>query len=140
MRRATPSFRLGLRSWDTWVLAALVFAAPAASAAGAAARVEDQPLVTFREASAEISVPAPTRHAVVLQEPGKFRRLYARGDIVFDPQDPTRSLTIQRVDARALVFREGPRGRQQSVPTGRPIPGFAGLRLIGTVMLNEVQY
>ncbi len=64
MRRATPSFRLRLLSWGAWVLAVLVFAAPAASAAGAPARVEDQALATFGEARAEISFPAPTRHAV----------------------------------------------------------------------------
>jgi len=140
MRRATRSLRLGLLSWSTWVLAVLLFVAPTAASAGTAARAEVQPLVTFGEASAEISFPAPTRHAVVLQESAKLRRLYARGDVIFHPQDPTRSLTIERVDAGALVFHEGPRGRQRSLPTGKPIPGFAGLRLTGTVILDEVYY
>jgi hypothetical protein len=99
-----------------------------------------EPLVTFGESSAEISFPAPTRYAVVLYEPGKVQRLHTRGDAIFHPQAPTRSLTVDRVDATAMVLRDGPRGRRQSVPTGKPIPDFGGLLFTGTVMLDQLHY
>jgi hypothetical protein len=115
-------------------------ALPATAPAAGAVAPAQGPLVTLGDATAEICFPGPTRHALVLQEPGKVRRLYTRGDVLFHPQDPARSLTVQRVNARTLVLRDGPKGRHQSVPTGKPIPGFAGLLFTGTVMLEQVHY
>ena len=139
MRRPLRARRRGCLSYCAGVLAALALALPAAAAAGAAAPGRE-PLVTPGEATAEIRFPTATRHAVVLYEPGKVRRLYTRGDVVFHPQEPARSLTVDRVTAGALILRDGPRGRQHSVPAGKPIPGFAGLLFTGTVMLEEVHY
>jgi membrane-associated protease RseP (regulator of RpoE activity) len=47
---------------------------------------------------------------------------------------------VERVEAGAVIFREGPRGRVQSLKSGRPIPGFPGLTFTGTVMLDQVHY
>jgi hypothetical protein len=49
-------------------------------------------------------------------------------------------LNVERVNAGAMVLRDGPKGRQHSVPTGKPIPGFAGLLFTGTVMLEQLHY
>lgn len=140
MRRPTRLSRSGCSSWGARILTAVALTILAAAlAAGATARGPD-PLVTLGDASAEISFPVPTRHAIVLQEPGKVRRLYARGDNVFHPQDPTRSLTVERINPGAMVFRESPRGRRRTLPSGRPIPGFPGLLFTGTVMLDQLHY
>jgi hypothetical protein len=140
MRRPIRSRRLGCLSCCAGVLAALALALPAAAPAAGTAAPGREPLVTPGEATAEIRFPTAMRHAVVLQEPGKVRRLHAGGDVIFHPQEPARSLTVERVTAGALILRDGPRGRQYSVPAGNPIPGFAGLLFTGTVMLEEVHY
>ena len=142
MRQPIWSPRLGRLSWSAGVLAALALALALPTAAPAAGRMAPgrEPLVTFGEASAEIGFPAPMRYAVVLYEPGTVQRLYTRGDAIFHPQAPARSLSVDRVDATVMVLRDGPRGRRQSVPTGKPIPDFGGLLFTGTVMLDQLHY
>jgi hypothetical protein len=66
MRRPLRARRLGCLSCCAGVLTALALALPAAAPAAGAAAPGREPLVTFGEATAEISFPAPTRHAVVL--------------------------------------------------------------------------
>ena len=140
MRRPTRLRRLGCLSCCAGVLTALALALPAAAPAAGTVAPGREPLVTFGEATAEIRFPTATRHAVVFYEPGKVRRLYTRGDVIFHPQEPARSLIVERVTAGALILRDGPRGRPHAVPAGHPIPGFAGLLFTGTVMLEEVHY
>ena len=140
MREPIRSSRVGRLSWSAGVFAALALALPTAAPAAGRVAPGREPLVTFGEASAEISFPAPTRYAVVLYEPGKVQRLHTRGDAIFHPQAPMRSLTVDRVNATAIILRDGPRGRRQSVPTGKPIPDFGGLLFTGTVMLDQLHY
>ena len=83
------------------VLAALTVAILAAPVPAAGAPPPGQEaLVTLGEASAEIRFPAPVRYALVLREPEKLRLLYAPGDVLYHPQDPARSWTIERVNGR----------------------------------------
>ena len=141
MRRPTRASRPGGLAWGVCVLVALAVAVLAATppAAEAPPRGQDA-LVNLGEASAEIRFPAPVRYAVVLQEPEKIRMLYARGDIIFHRRDPTRSLTVERVEAEAVIVRAAPRGRLQPLHPGKPIPGFPGLTFTGTVLLDQVHY
>lgn len=141
MNTPTRAARPGCLSWGTLVLVALAIAAPTAAApvAGAPPPGQDA-LVTLGASSAEIRFPAPVRHAILLREPGKIRTLYARGDILFHPQDASRSLHVERVEPAALVVRTGPRGRAQTLRVGSPLPGFPGLTFSGTVLLEELHY
>lgn len=141
MSRLPRRLRSGCVYWGALVLAALAMTSPAAGAQGPGTTARGQEaLVILGEASTEIRFPAPVRYAVLLQVPGNLRRLYTRGDIVFHPQDPAQSLTVERVEAGAVLFREGPRGRVQSLKSGRPVPGFPGLTFTGTVMLDQLHY
>jgi hypothetical protein len=132
--------RSGWLSRGACLCAALALAGPAAvPAAGGPGRGEEA-LVTLGAARTEIRFPTPVRYAIVLQQPGRIRLLYARGNILFHPQDPTRSLTVERVEAEALVVRQGPRGRGQTLKAGGPMPGFPGLTFTRTVLLDQLHY
>ena len=111
MRRPPRPPRPGGLTRGALVRAALAVVLPAAAlfAASVPARGQEA-LVTLGEASTEIRFPAPVRYAVVLREPGKVRTLSTRGDVLFHPNDPSRSWTVERVEAQALILREGPRG------------------------------
>lgn len=125
---------------------ALIWLSPAGVAAenptppGRPAARGPEAAVTLGEASAEIRFPAPVRYAVVLREPGKARLLFTRGDVLFHPAEPSRSWTVERVEAQVLVVREGPRGRPLFLAPGSPIPGFPGHRFTDTVLLDHVRY
>lgn len=140
MRRLMRASRAGGLLRGRCLLAALAVAVLAAPAPAAGAPPGQDALLNLGESSAEIRFPAPVPYAVVLSEPEKIRRLYARGEIIFHPRDPTRSLTIERVEARALTVRQGPRGSPQALPVGKPIPGFPGLIFTGTALLDQVHY
>jgi membrane-associated protease RseP (regulator of RpoE activity) len=92
------------------------------------------------QASAEIRLASPTHYAIVLHEPGKIRTLYASGDTIFDPRDPTRSLTVERVELAAMIVRAGRWGRAYTLRAGSAIPGFPGLTFTRTVLLEAVEY
>ncbi len=122
------------------LLAAGALALPAvAPAAGPPAQPQDS-VVTMGENSAEITLPRPTRYAVLLHGAGKVRTLHAQGDVLFHPQDPGRSVTIERIDAETILLRESRKTQTRSVRVGKPIPGFPGLRFTETVMLEKMQY
>ncbi|MGH7362766.1 MAG: PDZ domain-containing protein [Candidatus Methylomirabilales bacterium] len=141
MRRLTRPPRPSWVSQGAFFLAALALAGPAAGAQGPDTTARGQEaLVTLGEASTEIRFPEPVRYAVVLREPGKARMVFTRGDVLFHSGDPSRSWTVERVEAQALILREGPRGRPLSLPPGSPIPGFPGHRFTGTVLLDQVHY
>ena len=124
------------------LLAAWTWAAGAGSAAPAArAAVQNQDAsVTIGENSAEVHLPAPRRYAIIVQEAGQVQRLYARGDVVFHPHDPSRSWTIDQVKASAVVLRDNQSQRSQMLQVGRSIPGSSGLTVAGTVVLERLQY
>jgi len=92
------------------------------------------------ENSAEITLPRPTRYAVLLHEAGKVRTLHSRGDVLFHPKDPGRSITIERIEAETLLLRESRKTHTRTVRVGKPIPGFPGLRFTETVILEKMQY
>jgi hypothetical protein len=116
-------------------------AAPVAAAPVAAPSPPGQdPLVTLGASSAEVRFPTPVRHAILLRKPEEIRTVYARGDVLFHPQDPTQSLTVERVEPAALVVRKGPRGRAQTLRVGSSLPGFPELTFSGTVLLEQLHY
>ncbi len=123
------------------LLVALVSADPSGlvTEAGAAAKGQ-APLVTASKENVEIRFPTPRRYALVLYETKKIRHLYTSGDVVFHPRDPTRSVTIERVDGDALVLRADRNGRERLVRQGQPIPGFPTVTFAGTVLLDRLQY
>ncbi|SRR5438093_76055 len=124
----------------TLLLAAGALGIPAGvPAAGPPAQPQDS-VVTMGENSAEITLPRPTRYVVLLHEAGKVRTLHARGDVLFHPQDPGRSVTIERIDPETIFLRESPKTPTRRVRVGKPIPGFPGLRFTETVMLEKIQY
>jgi membrane-associated protease RseP (regulator of RpoE activity) len=120
MRRAACTLRLGLLSWSTWVLAVLLFVAPTAASAGTAARAEVQPLVTFGEASTEISFPAPTRHAVVLQQYRAVERI-THADPVLLSLDGTRAVLEVEV-VRSHMPPTGISANVGAPPDPLPVP------------------
>ena len=113
--------------------------AAATPVAGAPAPPKDA-FVTVGENSAEVHLPAPRRYAIIVQEPGQVRRLYARGNVVFHPHDPRRSWTIDQVKASAVVLRDNRTQRSQMLQVGRVLPGSSGLTVAGTVVLERLQY
>ncbi|OLC40818.1 MAG: hypothetical protein AUH74_07220 [Nitrospirae bacterium 13_1_40CM_4_62_6] len=122
------------------LLAAGSLAIPASvPAAGPPAQPQDS-VVTMGENSAEITLPRPTRYVVLLHEAGKVRTLHTRGDVLFHPQDPGRSITIERIDGETILLRESHKTQARTVRVGKPIPGFPGLRFTETVMLEKIQY
>lgn len=135
MCRLRPPLDLGRLLWGAILLAAL-----AGTSSAAAARGEDSRSSRGGEARAEIRFPRPERYAIVHQASGEFRTIYARGDVLFHPQDPARAWTVLGVGTGAVVLRQAPRGWVQAVPVGRPIPGFPGWTVTGTVLLEEVHY
>jgi len=141
MSRPTPRTGTGRLSCAACLLVALAMASQAAGAQGLGTTPRGQEaLVTLGEASTEIRFPAPVRYAVILREPGTVRTLSTRGDVLFHPNDPSRSWTVERVEAEVLFLREGPRGRPKPLRPGTPIPGVPGLRFTGTVLLDQVHY
>ena len=129
--------RFGDFSWGAMVLATLLVVVPAAGAPPAGNLARGQELVGPR---GEIGLPAPALYAILHQAPGEVRRLLARGDVLFHPQDPARSWTVERVEAGILLLREGPRGRRLALRSGTPIPGFPGFTFINTVLLDQLHY
>jgi hypothetical protein len=138
-RRFTPSARAG----GPIVLAALVGGLLAAgpAPAGPAAPGSDAH-VRLDRARTEVRLPAPVRYAVILQSqtPKPARILAAPGDVLFHPLDPTRALTVLRVEPMAVVLRQGARGREQHLPVGSLLPGFPGWRVTETAVVQELHY
>jgi len=141
MNTPTRAPRPDCLSWGTVILVALAVATPVAAGpvAGPSPPGQD-PLVTLGASSAEVRFPTPVRHAILLRKLGEIRTVYARSDVLFHPQDPTQSLTVERVEPAALVVRKGPRGRAQTLRVGSPLPGFPGLTFSGTVLLERLHY
>jgi hypothetical protein len=128
-------------TWVMLVCAAMVVAGiPTVPFATGAPPAESLPSLPPSAGRGEIRFPAPVRYAIIRQEPGEVRTLYARGDIIFHPQDPLRSWTVERVEAGGAVLRQGPRGRPLALPAGSPLPGFPGWVVTGTVLLEELHY
>lgn len=124
-----------------WGLALSAVAMLVAAGPAAAAPAPGQDLPGRQEqASAEIRFRSPTQYAIVLHETGKIQSLYTSGDTIFDPRDPTRSLTVERVETAAMIVRAGRWGRAYTVRAGSPIPGFPGLTFTRTVLLDSVEY
>jgi hypothetical protein len=82
------------------------------------------------------------RYAIILQPraPQAVRILAAPGEVLFHPEEPTRAVTVLRVEPGAVVLRQGPRGREQRLPVGSLLPGFPGWRVTETVLLQELHY
>jgi hypothetical protein len=122
------------------LLAVGLLAMPAGAPGTKVAAQPQDSVVTMGENSAEITLPKPARYAVLLHEPGNVRTLHARGAVVFHPQNPGQSLTIERIEAETLLLRESGKTHTRSQRVGKPIPGFPGLRFTETVMLEKMQY
>ncbi|MCI0372501.1 MAG: PDZ domain-containing protein, partial [candidate division NC10 bacterium] len=146
MSRPTPPPRFGGFCWGAVLLAVLAGGLPAAGApaiwppAGEPAGPEGH--VRLDPGRAEIRLPAPVRYAIILQSqaPQAVRILAAPGDVLFHPEEPTRALTVLRVEPGALTVRAGPRGRGQALPVGSLLPGFPGWHFTETVLLQELHY
>ncbi len=122
-----------------WVFALLAVVMPAAAGLAASLPVPAQ-ILPAGQASAEIRFASPARYAIVLQETGKIQSLYTSGDTIFDPQDTTRSLTVERVESSAMIIRAGRWGRAYTLRAGNAIPGFPGLTFTRAVLLEAVEY
>src|SRR5437773_9135986 len=106
------------------LLAVGFLALPAAAPGTEIAAQPQDSVVTMGENSAEITLPRPTRYVVLLHEAGKVRTLHTRGDVLFHPQDPGRSITIERIDGETILLRESHKTQARTVRVGKPIPGF----------------
>ncbi len=122
-----------------WGLAisAVVLLVAAGPAAGATVPGQIPP---SGQASAEVRFDSPGRYAIVLHETEKIQSLYTNGDTIFDPQDATRSLTVERVESSSMIIRAGRWGRAYTLRAGSAIPGFPGLTFTRTVLLDAVEY
>lgn len=134
--------RTGAVAWGALLLIALVGGLPGGGALAATPPAPGpEALGPTGPVRAEIGLPAPVRYAILLKEPEQVRTLYTRGDILFHPQDPARSWTVERVEAGGLLLRQGPRGRMQALRSGSPpLPGLSGVTFAGTVILKELHY
>ena len=139
MIRPSGSISVGALPWIAFVLASLVTVCSVSVALAAQGAALGQPAAPS-EASAEVSLPTPARFAIVLRAARKVRMLYARGDVVSLPQDPTRYLTIERLEERAMFVRMGRGGQPRTLSAGAPIPGFPDLLFTGTVLLDQLRY
>ncbi len=124
-----------------WGLALSMVATLVAAGPVAGATVPGQDLPSQHgQASAEVHFDSPGRYAVVLHETGKIQSLYTNGDTIFDPRDPTRSLTVERVELAAMIVRAGRWGRAYTLRAGNAVPGFPGFTFTRTVLLDSVEY
>jgi hypothetical protein len=99
LSRPSRPRRAGNLPWGALLLAALAGGVSAANVfAGAPSAPEPDALAPGGSVRAQIGFPAPARYGNLLKEPEQIRTLYARGDILFHPQDPARSL-----DRRAIT-------------------------------------
>jgi hypothetical protein len=138
LHRLRPSPE-GCRGASLLLALALVLPAAATGAAGPPAPGPDAP-GSLGPARAEVRFPAPVRYAVIRQGPTGPKTLVTRGDLLFHPQERTRTWTVERVAVETMVLREGPRGRGQTLRVGDPLPGFPGWHVTGTVLLQELHY
>lgn len=137
MSRLPRPRRPGDRTLGVIFWAALALVGPAAGAPAAA----DTPLAQDPPSPrSEIGLPGPTRYAIIRQGPGGVQMLVGAGDLLFHPQDPTRALSVVRVEPEALVLRPAPRGQHQTLRPGSLLPGFPGWVVTGTVLLEQLHY
>lgn len=106
---------------------------------GAAPVGRDLPSATASR-FADVQFRAPKRFAVISQARESVRNLYTNGDHLVQPQDPTQSMSIQEVTTQGIVIRERHSGLERSLGLGEAIPGFPGLILVGTAMLDRLHY
>src|SRR5688572_10352022 len=128
-------------SYGAMLLLATVSMAITASepAAGPPAQPQDSE-VTMGEYRAEITLQRTTHYTVLLHEARKVRTYHTRGDVLFPPQDPGHSISIERIDPETILLAEGRKAHTRTLRAGKLIPGFPGLRFTGTVMLQRIQY
>jgi len=98
------------------------------------------PAPAIAESLAEIKLPAPVWHVVVLRERDSARLLYSVGDVIVDPAGPRRSVTVIAIQAKTLTVRDNHTGRTQTWRIGRLIPGMANVWLLRALPLTELHY
>lgn len=87
-----------------------------------------------------LTFPAPKRFAIVQFEPDGHRRLFASGELVFDPQSTARFVVIEEVGIGGIVVRDHQNGPGRRLPAGSPNSTIGGGRLLGTVLLDELRF
>jgi hypothetical protein len=113
---------------------------PYALAAVGEKALPSPPQPSLTEPTGDITFPVPKRYAVFQFDPEKLRRIATGADLLFHPKDPTRYVLIQRVDPDGILVRLNGKGRDLPLRPGEPVPGFSTVTLVGTVMLNRLQY
>jgi membrane-associated protease RseP (regulator of RpoE activity) len=88
--------------------------------------------------SAEVTLPAPLRHAVILRKSDGARLLLAAGDVLMHPTEPMHSVKIEKVGREVVVQPDS--GRRQSLHAGSAIPGLSGYVLVETVTVARIEY
>ncbi len=91
-------------------------------------------------ASAEITLPVPTRFAIILHRASGVRTLVQENDVLFHPTTPTKSFTIRHIGPESITLRESRSGQTWTWLAFSPFPGLADQFLVGTVLLNQVRY
>ncbi len=137
--RLIHQYHAGCAAAALLVTCAWTSVAAATPVAGTPAPPKDA-FASVGENSAEVHLLAPRPYAIIVQEPGQIRRLYARGDVVFHPRDRSRSWTVSQVKAGAVVLRDNRSRRSQMLRQGRSLPGSPGLTVAGTMVLERLQY
>lgn len=89
---------------------------------------------------AVIRFSSPQQFALLLHEPEPAPRLYKVGDLLTHPDDRTRLLEVERIQARRLTLRDHRTGRRWSLQSDGAAPVVGGLVFLGAVSLTDIRY
>ncbi|HTU00599.1 MAG TPA: hypothetical protein VMG58_02240 [Candidatus Sulfotelmatobacter sp.] len=86
----------------------------------------------------EISFATAQRFAIITELRNSRQRLYAVGDCIADPREPTRRVQIQQIESTRLQLRDSQTQRVLWITEGAVVPGFPSRRFAGTATLRGI--
>jgi hypothetical protein len=147
--RPTPRFR----TWDRALSVGLLitgFVMAGAGTVGAAETPKAPANAAVQQApreptpsdppAVELTFGAPKRFAIITELGGKRQRLYAVGDSLADPLEPSRTVQIQQIEPKRLRLRDSHTQRVLWIAEGALVPGFPNRRFTGTAALRGLDH
>jgi hypothetical protein len=141
---ADPVGPPGQQSWMTrvslFLAVTLTLAAGAAVAAADAGAPRSAGSPDATPSSAEISFPAPTRFALIVEGERSRQRIVGVGDVLPDSADPSHSVTLQQIEPQRIRIRDRRTARDTWVVRGAKVPGTPDRKYSRTVVLRGIEY